>query len=113
MLQKMNRRNAERNEHDPDLEARIGAFELAFRMQMKAPEAFEAEKESAGDQEALRTRQPGDARFRMAVPAGAAPFRARRALRAVLATATGTSTPSCRSCTRSTRRRSISRSPGC
>lgn len=47
MLQKMNRRHAERNESDPDLEARIGAFELAFRMQVKAPEAFEVEKESA------------------------------------------------------------------
>jgi hypothetical protein len=46
MLQKMNRRHAERNERDPDLEARIGAFELAFRMQVKAPEAFEVEKES-------------------------------------------------------------------
>jgi hypothetical protein len=46
MLQKMNRRHAALNEHDPDLEARIGAFELAFRMQIKAPEAFEVEKES-------------------------------------------------------------------
>ncbi len=34
MLQKMNRRNAELNDHDPDLEARINAFELAFRMQV-------------------------------------------------------------------------------
>jgi hypothetical protein len=41
MLQKMNRRHAETNEHDPDLEARIGALELAFRMQVKAPEAFD------------------------------------------------------------------------
>src|SRR5205809_1119224 len=46
MLQKMNRRNAELNDHDPDLDARIGAFELAFRMQIKAPEAFETDKES-------------------------------------------------------------------
>ncbi len=46
MLQKMNRRNAELNDHDPDLEARINAFELAFRMQVKAPAAFEVEKES-------------------------------------------------------------------
>src|SRR5712671_6477163 len=46
MLQKMNRRNAELNDHDPDLDARIGAFELAFRMQIKAPAAFEVEKES-------------------------------------------------------------------
>ena len=47
MLQKMNRRHAERREHDPELEARIAALELAFRMQVKAPEAFEVEKESA------------------------------------------------------------------
>ena len=46
MLQKMNRRHAAVNEHDPDLEARIAAFELAFRMQIKAPAAFEVEKES-------------------------------------------------------------------
>lgn len=46
MLQKMNRRNAELNAHDPELEARIGALELAFRMQVRAPEAFEVAKES-------------------------------------------------------------------
>ncbi len=47
MLQKMNRRHAARNDADPDLDARIGALELAFRMQIKAPEAFETGKESA------------------------------------------------------------------
>ncbi len=46
MVQKMNRRHAELNDRDPDLEARIGALELAFRMQMKAPEAFDVAKES-------------------------------------------------------------------
>lgn len=46
LLQKMNRTNAAANEHDPELEARIEAFELAFRMQAQAPEAFEVEKES-------------------------------------------------------------------
>lgn len=46
MLQKMNRQHAQRNGHDPELDARIGAFELAFRMQVKAPEAFEVDKES-------------------------------------------------------------------
>ncbi|MDQ6699972.1 MAG: DUF1501 domain-containing protein, partial [Acidobacteriota bacterium] len=46
MLQKMNRRHAELNAHDPDLEARIGALELAFRMQVTAPEAFDVAKES-------------------------------------------------------------------
>ncbi|MBM3735100.1 MAG: DUF1501 domain-containing protein [Acidobacteria bacterium] len=46
MLQKVNRRHAERNEHDPELEARISALELAFRMQIQAPEAFEVHRES-------------------------------------------------------------------
>ena len=46
MLQSINRRHASMREHDPQLEARIEAFELAFRMQVKAPEAFEVERES-------------------------------------------------------------------
>lgn len=46
MLQAINRRHAAMREHDPDLEARIEAFELAFRMQVQAPEAFEVERES-------------------------------------------------------------------
>jgi uncharacterized protein (DUF1501 family) len=46
MVQSMNRRHAELNAHDPDLEARIEALELAFRMQVKAPEAFDVASES-------------------------------------------------------------------
>ncbi|MEZ5364611.1 MAG: DUF1501 domain-containing protein [Bryobacterales bacterium] len=46
MLQSINRRHAAMHEHDPQLEARIEAFELAFRMQVEAPEAFEVERES-------------------------------------------------------------------
>src|SRR2546422_11134722 len=46
MLQKMNRRHLEARQSDPELEARIQAFELAFRMQAEAPAAFEIEGES-------------------------------------------------------------------
>jgi hypothetical protein len=46
MLQKMNRASAERASTDSELEARIQAFELAFRMQTEAPEAFDIGKES-------------------------------------------------------------------
>ena len=46
MLRNVNRRHAEMRRHDPRLEARIQSFELAFRMQVQAPEAFEVEKES-------------------------------------------------------------------
>jgi hypothetical protein len=46
MLQNINRRHQEMRANDPQLEARIQAFELAFRMQTEAPEAFEVEKET-------------------------------------------------------------------
>ncbi len=46
MLQAINRRHAEMHKYDANLEARIDAFELAFRMQVQAPEAFEVERES-------------------------------------------------------------------
>ncbi len=50
MIQKMNRRSADLWSHDPDLEARIQQFELAFRMQTEAPEAFDIAGESAATQ---------------------------------------------------------------
>ena len=46
MLQNMNRRHAEMRTHDPQLEARIRTFELAFNMQAEAPNVFQVEKES-------------------------------------------------------------------
>ena len=46
MLQNINRRHAEMRQNDPQLEARIQAMELGFRMQTEAPEAFEVDKES-------------------------------------------------------------------
>jgi uncharacterized protein (DUF1501 family) len=46
MLQNINQRHAEVRHHDPQLEARIQALELAFRMQSQAPEAFEVDRES-------------------------------------------------------------------
>jgi hypothetical protein len=46
MLQNINRRHQAIRSNDPQLEARIQAFELAFRMQSQAPEAFQVDKES-------------------------------------------------------------------
>ncbi len=45
-LRQINRRHAEDRRLDPDLEARIQAFELAFRMQAEAPEAFDVSRET-------------------------------------------------------------------
>ena len=39
-------KHAESRAQDPELEARIQAFELAFRMQAQAPQAFDVESES-------------------------------------------------------------------
>ncbi len=47
MLQNINRRHAALRSHDPQMEARIQTFELAFRMQMQAPEAFRVEQEES------------------------------------------------------------------
>ena len=46
MVQKLNRWHAEDKTRDAELEARIQALELAFRMQVEAPEALSTEDES-------------------------------------------------------------------
>ena len=46
MLQTMNRQHAMSRTYNADLEARIQAFELAFRMQIEAPEVLSIDKES-------------------------------------------------------------------
>ena len=63
MLQNLNRRHAEMRKHDPRLEARIQSFELAFRMQVQAPEAFEVEKESPATRKLYGLDEPTTADF--------------------------------------------------
>lgn len=46
LLRRMNARHASDRRYDPNLEARIQAFELGFRMQMEAPEAIDTAGES-------------------------------------------------------------------
>ena len=50
LLQNINRRHQALRRQDAQLEARIQAFELAFRMQAEAPAVFQVEKESAATQ---------------------------------------------------------------
>jgi hypothetical protein len=45
LIQQMNRRQLERRGQEPLLEARIESFEMAFRMQAAAPEAFDIRSE--------------------------------------------------------------------
>jgi hypothetical protein len=63
MLQNINRRHADLRKHDPQLEARIQSYELAFRMQMRAPEAFEVEKESEATKKLYGLDDPATADF--------------------------------------------------
>ncbi|MBS0210067.1 MAG: DUF1501 domain-containing protein [Planctomycetes bacterium] len=46
LLGRLNRLHAEREHHDPGLEARISAMEMAFRMQASVPDAFDTSGES-------------------------------------------------------------------
>src|SRR5262245_1866283 len=46
LLRRLNERHAETRRDDSGLDARIASFELAFRMQTEAPDAFDLEKES-------------------------------------------------------------------
>jgi hypothetical protein len=45
LLQQLNARHQERRQQDAQLEARIQSFELAYRMQMEAADAFDVSKE--------------------------------------------------------------------
>jgi hypothetical protein len=45
LLDQLNRRHLERRQHDAALEARIHSFELAYRMQMDASDAFDTSRE--------------------------------------------------------------------
>ena len=45
LLQAFNREHLDRSQHDLELEARIQSFELAYRMQSEAAEAFDVSRE--------------------------------------------------------------------
>jgi hypothetical protein len=45
LLAKLNRRSVEQHPHEAELSARVESFELAYRMQMAAPEALDIDRE--------------------------------------------------------------------
>ena len=55
LLQELNRRHAEVRSNEAPLEARIHSFELAYRMQMEATDAFDIQQEPKHVQEAYGT----------------------------------------------------------
>lgn len=52
LLQELNRRHSEQRSHEAALESRIQSFELAYRMQMEATDAFDIQQEPRHIQEA-------------------------------------------------------------
>ena len=80
LLQALNQRHLRQRGEDAQLESRIQSFELAYRMQMEAAEAFDVH---AGTATRPRNVRPG--RPRAAVVDRAAARRARRAVRTALA----------------------------
>ena len=55
---RLNQHHQQEHEAEAELSARIESFELAYRMQMAAPEALDIDQRAGGDPEALRPRQP-------------------------------------------------------
>lgn len=51
LVQRLNKRHLEKRENDPALEARVQSYELAFRMQTEATDAFDVNRESAATRE--------------------------------------------------------------
>lgn len=63
LLQQWNRRHLESQDSDPRLEARIQAYELAARMQLSAPEAFDLSAESPATRRLYGLDRPESADF--------------------------------------------------
>ena len=63
VLQSFNRRHADARPGDSRLEARIASYELAARMQLSAPEAFDVAKESEATRRAYGMENPVTADF--------------------------------------------------
>jgi len=62
-LMELNRLHQAKRNPNPELEARIASFELAFRMQREAPEAFDLSRESAATHRLYGTDQPATELF--------------------------------------------------
>ncbi len=63
LIGKLNRRHLEQNPHEAELSARIDSFELAYRMQMAAPDVLDVTKETAETQKLYGLDNPKCAHF--------------------------------------------------
>lgn len=83
LLASLNRKHLDRHGRESELAARIESFELAYRMQMAAPEVLDLTQETDATQKLYGLDNPKCA-LRQAVPAGPPVRRERRPLRADL-----------------------------
>ena len=58
-MQKLNAMHSQNLQQDPQLEARIESFEMAFRMQIEATDAFDISKEPQSVRDAVRRHAAG------------------------------------------------------
>ena len=58
LLQRLNRRHLDARRGDPELEARIASYEMAFRMQTEATDAFDLSQEPKNVREMYGTHKP-------------------------------------------------------
>src|SRR5262245_26215309 len=63
LVRSLNEQHHHERENDSRLDARIASLELAFRMQMQAPEAFDIDAESAAIQKLYGLDEPQTAKF--------------------------------------------------
>ncbi len=77
---------------DPEIQARIAQYEMAFRMQAAAPELCDTSERTGAHLRALRRRLPDPGHLRRQLPARPAPRRVRASVSSSSSTAAGTST---------------------
>ena len=63
LVNRLNRQHQQKHSHVPELEARIESFELAYRMQMSAPEALDLNREPQSIQQLYGVDNPRCAHF--------------------------------------------------
>ena len=76
-LRRRNQQHLVRQPGNPELAARMRAFETAFGMQMAVPEAFDFTRETDATHELYGLKSSQNNSFWLAVSCGAAPGRAR------------------------------------
>ena len=96
---------------DPEVDARIAQYEMAYRMQTSVPGVMDLSNEPRSDVRAVRPGRANAGHVRRQLPAGPPAGRARRASSSSSITRAGTSTATCRAASSASAARPIRRAP--